>query len=389
MKIYLVGGAVRDEILGRECHDYDYVVVGSSVEEMLQKGFIQVGNDFPVFLHPVTKDEYSLARKETKTKPGYKGFEFGWENVTLEEDLFRRDLTINAIAKDLESGEYIDPFNGIVDIKKRILKHVSEHFVQDPTRVLRTGRFLAQLNDFSVDLGTKALCREIALGDELDHLTRERIWKELVKVLHTNHGYRFFEFLRTTGALEKFFPELSQLYGVPCSDQTHLEEDLWTHTMQALKNSCKLSEDINIRFSLLLHTLDRGGVEKVCDRFMVPRNTKKLSMKISTEYLEIHSCMDAEPSSIVQLLKRIEAFRNEQFFENVLIACKAEAYGETKKDYPQEDFLLFIAKSINAINTETILKNVAPEKIKDIVFDEQVKVAEKAIQKYASLKTLG
>ena len=400
MKIYLVGGAVRDEILGRAYHDLDYVVVGSDVEEMLDNGFKQVGSDFPVFLHPITGDEYALARKECKTARGYKGFKFEWEGVTLEEDLFRRDLTINAMAKDLETGVVIDPYGGLIDLKRKTLRHVSKHFIDDPMRVLRIGRFLSQLEEFKVDEKTIQLCHSISNGEELLHLTGERIWKELVKVLNSSNPTIFFEFLRKTGALKKFFPELERLYGIRDNSDSFLAVDVWAQSMLSLRTATELSQDINIRFTALVHHLGKGLtakedhptylkyevyglplIEKVCDRFMVPKITKKLAMVVTKEYLKVQDAMDMDAIDIVELLRRIEAFRNNIFFEAVLTVCKSDMIGIDKVIYPVEKFLKTIADAINEVDTSLLLNGIDQAKVKEVVCKEQVRVTQTIIDK--------
>jgi tRNA nucleotidyltransferase (CCA-adding enzyme) len=401
MKTYLVGGAVRDENLGRVYHDLDYVVVGSSIEEMLNNGFRQVGSDFPVFLHPITGDEYALARKEIKMAPGYKGFKFEWKGVTLEEDLFRRDLTINAMAKDLESGEIIDPYGGLIDLKKKTLRHVSNHFAQDPLRILRIGRLLSQLEGFEVDETTIELCQSISHGGELLNLTGERVWKEFVKVLSSSNAVVFFEFLKSVGALNQFFPELEKLYGVRQESKYYPDVDVWVHTMLSLEKAASLSLDINIRFASLVHDLGKGItpknalpahighevyglslVEKVCERFMVPRITKKMAMIVTKEHLKIHAAMDMEAMNIVELLRRIEAFRNNDFFEAVLTVCKSDITVKGNVTYPVEQFLKTIAKEVNSIDTSVLLKGVDQTLAKDIVYKEQIRVTQNIIKEF-------
>lgn len=398
MRIYLVGGAVRDKLLGREVTDRDYVVVGASEEQMLEKGFIKVGKDFPVFLHPETKEEYALARKEKKVAPGYTGFNFEWDGVSLEEDLLRRDLTINAIAQDLESEEYIDPHGGLKDIQSKILRHVSDAFKEDPLRVLRVARFSAQLKDFEVAEETLSFMKEIALSGELGYLTGERIWKELEKALASERPRSFFEVLDKTACLNSFFPELACLKNIPQNTKYHPEGDVWIHTMLVLDAAVKLSPDIDIRFAALVHDLgkgltpkeklpshhghDKAGVplvETVCSRFRVPNPIKKLALKSTEHHLRIHMSEEMKAKALLKLLKQVEAIRNVEFFEKILLVCKADDFGKLREDYPPAEYLAPIAKALRDLNIAEHLTGVPKEQISDKVYELQIQTIKSLI----------
>jgi len=260
MKIYLVGGFVRDQLLGLKTKDRDWVVVGSTPEEMLKQDYRQVGKDFPVFLHPETNEEYALARTERKTSPGYSGFSFHASvDVTLEQDLIRRDLTINAIAQS-DDGTLTDPFSGQADIKAKILRHVSPAFVEDPVRILRVARFAARFADldFAIADETQQLMSEMVNNGEIDSLVPERVWQETMRALSENTPARYFEVLRDCGALKKLFPEIDRLWGVPQPEKYHPEIDTGIHTMMVLTQAAKLSKDPKVRFAALVHDLGKG-----------------------------------------------------------------------------------------------------------------------------------
>ena len=261
MKIYLVGGAVRDKLLGLEPHEYDWVVVGARTEDMLKAGYQQVGKDFPVFLHPETHDEYALARTERKTAPGYHGFDVhASPEVTLEEDLLRRDLTINAIAED-EQGNIIDPFNGRADLEAGLLKHVSPAFTEDPVRILRIARFAARFAQwgFHVAHSTNKLMRNMVANGEVDALVPERVWAETLKALGTDHPEKFFTVLRGCGALERIYPEIDALFGIPQPEKYHAEIDTGIHVMMVLQQACLLSKKPTTRFAALTHDLGKAA----------------------------------------------------------------------------------------------------------------------------------
>lgn len=400
MKVYLVGGAVRDELLGLTPKDKDYVVVGSSVDEMLNLGYTRVGSGFPVFLHPETKEEYALARKEKKCGVGYTGFEFEWEGVSLEDDLFRRDLTINAMAKDTITGEIIDPFGGMNDLKNGILRHVSNHFVEDPLRVLRLARFLTQF-PFSVHETTVALVIKIVESGELNHLTGERIWKEMSKALLSNDPQSFFEFLLAVGALHKFMPELACLKGIPQNPKYHPEGCVWTHVMMVLNNACIMSRDLSVRFSALVHDLGKGVtpketlpahhdheenglplVERVCQRFKVEKECKKLALKVCELHLRIHKSMELRPGKLLQLLKNMEAFRNEEMFNGIMICCRADNLGKLSDHYPQALFLTVLKERMKECDIQTLVEKYQGAKLVEQIQQAQTKHIKKCANEF-------
>ena len=356
MKIYKVGGAVRDSLLGLPVKDHDWVVVGSNPEQMLELGYKPVGRDFPVFLHPETNEEYALARTERKTAPGYKGFNFYTApEVTLEEDLRRRDLTINAIAED-SSGNIIDPFNGKADLEAGVLRHVSPAFVEDPLRVIRVARFSARF-DFSIATETMSLMQQISGSGELETLTAERVWQETELALIETAPVRFFTVLKECGALARVFPEINNLFGVPQPVEYHPEIDSGIHTMMVLEQACKLSMDATVRFAALVHDLgkaatpkqewpshkgheDKGAelVMQLCDRFRIPNKYRDLAIIVARHHLDCHRIREMQPATIISKLESLDAFRRPDRFELFLAACEADARGRTgaeQNDYPQ------------------------------------------------------
>lgn len=382
MKTYLVGGAVRDILMGLQPKDNDYVVVGATTEEMLAQGFQQVGADFPVFLHPVTGEEYALARVERKTGPGYKGFEFKADpTVTLEEDLGRRDLTINAMAAAHDSDHIIDPFGGQQDIADKLLRHVNEEaFKEDPVRVLRVARFNARYTDFRVSYKTHALCEMMAENGELNHLVPERVWMEFSKGLMEKKPSKMFDTLWSVSALEIILPEVSALAGVPQPLEHHPEGDVLTHTLMALDYAAKWGLPLEVRWAVLLHDLgkaltpsailpshhghEQSGVslvEAVCDRLKVPAACKELAVMVCREHTNVHRAMELNASSIVHLFKRTDAFRRPERFKEMLRACEADAKGRLgfeARDYPQFGHLLRALKAAMSINVrEIVAKN--------------------------------
>ena len=364
MQIYLVGGAVRDELLGLPARERDWVVVGARPEDLLARGFKPVGKDFPVFLHPQTSEEYALARTERKTGPGYRGFETLFSpDVTLEQDLERRDLTINAIAKDPDGGALIDPFNGQRDLRERTLRHVSPAFVEDPVRVLRVARFAARFAalGFKVAPETLDLMREIAARGELEALVSERVWQETQRALELPAPARFFEVLREANALPVIFPELQALFGVPQPERWHPEIDSGIHTLMVLEQAAKLSDDPVVRFAALTHDLGKGTtppsewpshiaheqrgvglVEGLCDRLRIPNAFRELAVLVSRYHLDAHRVTELRDSTLLDLLERLDAFRRAPRFEQWVLACEADARGRKgleNRDYPQTDHL--------------------------------------------------
>lgn len=363
MEVYLVGGAVRDELLGREPKELDWVVVGSTVEEMLNQGYLQVGKDFPVFLHPQTKDEYALARTERKSGHGYGGFEVHADpSVSLQEDLLRRDLTVNAIAKSAE-GEFIDPFNGRKDLEAKLLRHVSSAFVEDPLRVLRVSRFAARYAHlgFKVADETMQLMSSIVDSGELEHLTPERVWMETLKALSEDKPSVYFESLRKCGALAVIFPELDKLFGVPQRKDFHPEVDTGIHTMMVVDQSARFSTDPVVRFSALLHDLGKAetpaemlprhhghearGVKPVrslCSRLRVPNAFRDMALIVAQKHGLSLTAFELKPVTIVELFESMDAYRRPERVEQFVMASKADFHGRPgyeDQEYPQSDYL--------------------------------------------------
>jgi tRNA nucleotidyltransferase (CCA-adding enzyme) len=375
MKSYLVGGAVRDKLLGIPVKDRDWVVVGATPEEMLDKGFNPVGKDFPVFLHPETREEYALARTERKSGKGYKGFTFhASTDVTLEEDLQRRDLTINAIAED-EHGNLIDPYAGVADLKAGLLRHVSSAFVEDPLRVLRIARFAATLG-FKIAPETMTLLKEISNSDELDALIPERVWTEWEKALLGKYPARFILVLRSCNALKKLFPEIEALFGVPQTKEYHPEIDTGLHTIMSLNQSTRLSSDPVIRFAALVHDLGkattpkdklpshhgheaRGAkiIDKLCQRYRIPNKYRELAVNVSKFHLDCHRILEMKPETILKKLEQLDAFRRPERFQQFLLACEADARGRAgfeDRDYPQAEYFSNALQAANDINTSKL-----------------------------------
>lgn len=374
MKTYLVGGAVRDELLGYPYHEKDWVVVGATVDDMLAAGYQQVGKDFPVFLHPESKEEYALARTERKTAAGYKGFAVhAAADVTLEEDLIRRDLSINAIAKD-EHGEIIDPFHGVDDLKNKVLRHVSAAFAEDPVRILRIARFMARYAHlgFTVADDTLSLMKAMVAAGEVDALVPERVWQEMQKALAEKMPAAFISTLRDCGALQRIMPELDRLWGVPQPEQHHPEIDTGIHTLMVLEQACKLSTNPQVRFAALLHDLGKGTTAKeqwprhieheargakivleVCKRMRIPNDYRDLAERTARFHLHYHRALELKPATVVKTLEQLDAYRKPERFENFLLASEADARGRPgyeNKDYPQGDYFrqaLSVSKTID------------------------------------------
>lgn len=381
MKTFLVGGAVRDELLGLAVRERDWVVVGSRPEELLAQGYRAVGKDFPVFLHPETNEEYALARTERKTGPGYRGFETRVSpDVTLEQDLERRDLTINAIAKD-DAGALVDPFHGQRDLQDRWLRHVSSAFVEDPVRVLRVARFAARFGSlgFRVAPETLELMRKIAARGELDALVSERVWQETQRALTADQPWRFFEVLREANALAIIFPEINALFGVPQPEAWHPEIDSGVHTMMALQQATRLSADPIVRFAALVHDLGKATtpqrewpshiaheqrgvpiIERLCDRLRIPNAYREVAVLASRYHLNVHRAAELRPKTILELLENTDAFRRPERFGQFLLACEADARGRKgleNRDYGQVDRLrrareVAASTSLDAIDRE-------------------------------------
>lgn len=349
MKIYTVGGAVRDALLGLPVKDRDYVVVGATPQEMQAEGYRPVGRDFPVFLHPRTQAEYALARTERKSGRGYHGFSFhAAPDVTLEQDLARRDLTINAIAQD-DDGRLIDPFDGQRDLRDKVLRHVGPAFAEDPVRVLRVARFAARFADFVIAPETLDLMRQMVDSGEVDHLVPERVWAELAKNLGERRCGRFFEVLDACGALPKLFPELAALKGVPQRADYHPEGDAWVHTLMVLDAAAARTDDIAVRFAALLHDLGKAltpadvlprhigheqrGIlpaQQLCERLRVPGDCRELALLAIRHHGQIHQLgrdQGMRPETIARLLKEMDGFRRPERFERLLQVCAADHDG--------------------------------------------------------------
>ena len=380
MQIYLVGGAVRDRLLGRVVTERDYVVVGASPEDMLALGYRQVGQEFPVFLHPETHDEYALARV-TRTEQHQRGEVIADPNVTLEEDLGRRDLTINAIAED-ESGQLIDPFNGVEDLRNGLLRHVSDAFREDPVRVLRLARFMARYSDlnFHVAPETKQLIQLMAEAGELDNLVAERVWQELMKSLGEARPELFFEFLREMDVLHHLFPEIDALWGVPQPQNWHPEVDCGVHTMMALMTACRLSEELEVRFAALTHDLGkattpqdilpshhgheaRGAklIKQLCKRLKAPSSFRDLAERCATYHTHLHRLYELQPKTILKLLQGLDVFRKPKNLEWFITVCKSDFRGRTgfeQRAYPQAKDLIIAYQAALEVVPDKLPKGV-------------------------------
>ena len=395
MKIYLVGGSVRDQLLGLETKDRDWVVVGATPEEMLQQDYRQVGKDFPVFLHPKTNEEYALARTERKVSAGYSGFSFHTSTeVTLEEDLIRRDLTINAIALS-DEDELIDPFNGQADIKAKILRHVSPAFVEDPVRILRVARFAARFADlgFTIADETQQLMAKMVNKGEVDSLVPERVWQETMRALNEKTPARYFEVLRDCGALAKLFSEIDKLWGVPQPEKHHPEIDTGIHTMMVLTQAAKLSNDPKVRFAALVHDLGKGItpkdewpkhiahesrgvplVEALCDR--IPNEYRELAIIVTKYHLHYHRAAELRDNTFLETLEALDAFRRPERFELFLIACEADSRGRTgyeEQEFEQPGIYRKVFKAALAINAKELVDSgLKGKEIKDALFKQRL-----------------
>jgi tRNA nucleotidyltransferase (CCA-adding enzyme) len=379
VKIYLVGGAVRDQLLDLSVYDKDWVVVGSTPEEMLSQGFTAVGKDFPVFLHPKTKQEYALARTERKSGSGYTGFEcFFDQNVTLEEDLLRRDLTINAMAQD-EAGNLYDPFNGQHDIDNRILRHVSGAFVEDPLRVLRVARFAAKLAHlgFTIADETMLLMQQISASGELKHLTPERVWQEWHKSLSTRSPHIFLSVLQKCGALAVVLPELDALFGVPQPEQWHPEIDTGIHTLMVAEQAAQLSDSLPVRFASQVHDLGKGVtpksewpshkmhchtgvklIKKLCDRVRVPNEFRDLALMVCEQHSNIHRATELKPATILKILNKFDVWRKPERLNEILLCCMADSRGRTgfeEIEYPQKALFEAAYQTALAVNVQSVI----------------------------------
>ena len=381
MKTYLVGGAVRDKILGIPVKDNDWVVTGATPEKMLDLNYTPVGKDFPVFLHPKTQEEYALARTERKTAAGYHGFQFHADpNITLEEDIKRRDLTINALAED-EDGNVIDYVNGQEDIKNRVLRHVSPAFAEDPVRVLRIARFAARFAhlDFKVAYETMNLMRDMVNAGEINALVPERVWQETSRALTELSPDVFIQVLRECGALKILFPEIDRLFGVPQPEEHHPEIDTGVHTMMVLRQACLLSDDPQIRFAALTHDLGKGTtpkdilphhydheergvnlVKELCERYKVPNQYRQLAEITSRYHTHVHRAFEVKPKTLLKVLNNTDAFRKPERFTQFITACIADSHGRPgyeNYDYQQAPFFERVRDTAAGVNVQEIIKD--------------------------------
>jgi tRNA nucleotidyltransferase (CCA-adding enzyme) len=377
VKIYAVGGAVRDELLGLPVQDRDWVVVGATPEEMAARGYKPVGKDFPVFLHPESREEYALARTERKTAPGYKGFVFHTDaDVSIEDDLARRDLTINAIAR-AEDGSYIDPHHGRADLAAKVLRHVSSAFVEDPVRVLRVARFAARFADFTVAEETKALMTEMVANGEVDHLP-ERVWQELARGLMEAKPARMFDVLRACGALKIILPELDRLWGVPQRADYHPEVDTGVHVMMVVDMAAQLKLPLTGRFAALTHDLGKGTTPAdvlprhighelrsvnllgpLCERLRVPAECRELALLVARYHGDIYKIAELRPKTVVTILERCDVFRRPERFEELLGACEADYRGRLgfeAREFPQSQSWRHACAAARAVDAGAVAR---------------------------------
>jgi len=378
MKTYAVGGAVRDALMGLPVRDRDWVVVGATPEEMVRAGFRPVGRDFPVFLHPDTHEEYALARTERKTAPGYAGFAFhAAPDVTLEEDLRRRDLTVNAIACD-EVGAFVDPYGGRADIAAKVLRHVSSAFAEDPVRILRVARFAARFADFTIAPETMTLMRRMTDSGEVDALVAERVWQELAKGLMEKKPSRMFAVLRECGALARILPEVDALYGVPQRAEWHPEIDTGVHVEMVVDMSAHLDARLPVRFAALTHDLGKGVtpkdvlprhhgheaasvklIEPLSDRLRVPSECRDLARLVARYHGDIHRAAELRPETMVKMIEHADGLRRPERFSQMLQACECDArgrLGHADDDYPQKQRMMMALDAARGVDAGAIAK---------------------------------
>ncbi len=410
MKTYIVGGAVRDELLGLPVKDRDHVVVGATPEDMVGNGYRPVGKDFPVFLHPHTQEEYALARTERKTAPGYKGFVFHTSaDVTLEQDLVRRDLTINAIAR-AEDGTLTDPFDGQRDIRERVFRHVSEAFAEDPVRILRLARFAARFADFTVAPETNALMRQMVEAGEVDALVPERVWQELSRGLMEQKPSRMLQVLRDCGALARIVPELDRLWGVPQPAQWHPEVDTGIHMEQVADYAASQGYELPVRFAALLHDLGKGAtpsetwpahhgheglgiklVQQVCARLKVPTECRDLAVMTAREHGNVARALELRCRTLVTLFERCDAFRKPARFSQLLLAAECDARGREgggvsfrERPFPQRAYLEGALAAARGVNAGEIAQGLAerPERIPEMIKKARVRAVREALRRH-------
>ena len=380
MRVFLVGGAVRDQLLRLEIKDRDFVVLNSTPETMLKKGYTQVGKDFPVFLHPTTREEYALARTERKQGIGYAGFScYAGQDVTLEEDLARRDLTINAIAQ-ADDGQLIDPYHGQQDLKDKVLRHISPAFSEDPLRVLRVARFAARFAHFGFKVAaeTMQLMTRLSNSGELQSLSAERIWIETEKALTTDNPQTYFQVLRDCHALAVLFPEIDRLFGIPAPKRWHPEIDTGIHTLMVLQQACLLSDSVAFRFACLVHDLGKGltpeaewpshkghglrglaVIKAFCKRLKVPNDCRDLALLVSEHHTHIHSAFELKASTMVGIMDKCDAWRKPQRFQQMLQCCIADSKGRTGFEllpYPTADYMWEAFQAALNSNVQTLIE---------------------------------
>jgi tRNA nucleotidyltransferase (CCA-adding enzyme) len=381
MKTWMVGGAVRDSLLGLPVQDRDWVVVGASPEALMALGYVPVGKDFPVYLHPETGEEVALARTERKTAKGYHGFAFNTDSgVTLEDDLKRRDLTINAMAVD-EAGILVDPYGGQRDLKDKVLRHVSEAFAEDPVRILRLARFAARFTDFVVAPETLDLMQQMVSAGEVDALVPERVWQELSRGLMQGKPSRFFEVLRSCGALQRLLPEVNRLWGVPQSIVHHPEVDTGVHLMMVLDMAAQLQASLTVRYACLGHDLGKGTtpvdvlprhighedrsvrlIRAVSERLRVPLECRQLAELVAREHGNVHRSMTLGAAATVRLFDRCDAWRKPEQFDDMLLACECDARGRLgleNEPYPQATRLRQMLKLARAVDTAEVAQQAS------------------------------
>ena len=407
MQVFLVGGAVRDQLLQLTVKDRDYVVIGSTPEKLLQLGYQQVGKDFPVFLHPQTGEEYALARTERKQGPGYKGFScYAGKDVTLEDDLIRRDLTINAIALS-EQGQLVDPYNGLEDLKNKQLRHISAAFSEDPLRVLRVARFAARFYKlgFRIAPETLTLMQSLTDSGELNHLTAERIWLETAKALLTDSPHIYFQTLRECGALAILFPEIDILFGIPGPELWHPEIDTGIHTLMVIEQSVKLSDSIAFRFACLVHDLGKAltpkenwpshkghgflglaAIKALCLRLRIPNECRDLALLVSEHHTVIHNAFELKASTLIKLMDKNDAWRKPQRFLQMLQCCVADSKGRTgfeDKDYPSADYVWQAFQAAEKVNVQDIIKQgIKGAEIKEALREARISAVKEFQQQF-------
>ncbi|KVQ98601.1 multifunctional CCA addition/repair protein [Burkholderia ubonensis] len=409
MRVYAVGGAIRDELLGVPVQDRDYVVVGATPEQMVAQGFKPVGKDFPVFLHPRTHEEYALARTERKTAAGYHGFQFYYApDVTLDEDLARRDLTINAMAREVSpdgslAGPVIDPFDGQADLRARVFRHVSDAFVEDPVRILRIARFAARFTGFTVADDTLALMRRMVDAGEVDALVAERVWQELARGLMEARPSRMFDALRECGALARILPEVDALWGVPQRADYHPEVDTGVHVMMVVDHAAKQGYSLAVRFAALTHDLGKATtpedvlprhighegrsvdlLKPLCDRLRVPNECRDLALVVAREHGNMHRVMEMGAAALVRLFERTDALRKPARFAEMVQACEADARGRLGLDtqpYPQAERLRVALVAARGVDAGAIARGVGADtaKIKDAVHRARIQAVARAL----------